>query len=109
MGDLCDRLDSLENWFSHEFSSQISTFPPSIRPTDEFEHRMQSQPCHWRKTVSKRDVSDANRTTDTELVDGERKEKTISDNISLFQSLRVLQEGENDEYVSAIQSECEYI
>lgn len=65
---------------------------------------LQSQPCHWRKTVSKRDVSNANQTGDTELVDGERKEKTISDNISLFQSLRVLQEGENDEYVSAIQS-----
>lgn len=66
---------------------------------------VQSQPCHWRniKSVTKRDVSSANKTIASEVADG-KKEKSVSDNISLFQSLRVLQEGEGDEFSSAVQS-----
>lgn len=64
----------------------------------------QSQPCHWRniKSVSKRDVG--NQTYSSELLDNEssavsneRREKSVSDNISLFKSLRVLQEGEGED------------
>lgn len=51
--------------------------------------RCPTQPCHWRnlKSVSKREISN-----DT-LTGGDKKE-TVSDNISLFQSLRVLQEDD---------------
>lgn len=71
----------------------------------------QSQPCHWRniKTVTKRDVSNTNKTIANELTENGKKEKTVSDNISLFQSLRVLQEGEGDEYNSAVQSKYIFI
>lgn len=56
----------------------------------------QSQPCHWRnlKGVSKRDVS--NQTIPIED-DSEKKDNNLSDNVSLFQSLRVLQEGEGED------------
>lgn len=66
---------------------------------------IQSQPCHWRniKSVTKRDVS--NTTITSELAESEKKEKSVSDNISLFQSLRVLQEGEGeDSYSSSTRS-----
>lgn len=68
----------------------------------------QSQPCHWRniKSVTKRDVSEVNKTISSELA--EKREKSVSDNISLFQSLRVLQEGEGDEYNSAVQSKYKF-
>lgn len=52
---------------------------------------IQSQPCHWRnaKNVVKRSVSD--------LIDGPSTPATsLSENVNLFQSLRVLQEGEVD-------------
>lgn len=54
--------------------------------------------------MTKRDVS--NQTISSELLDNEsssisnsneRREKKVSDNISLFKSLRVLQEGEGDD------------
>lgn len=38
------------------------------------------------------------------MAENGKKEKSVSDNISLFQSLRVLQEGEGDEFSSAVQS-----
>ncbi|XP_065360290.1 uncharacterized protein LOC135954144 [Calliphora vicina] len=68
--------------------------------------RCPSQPCHWRnlKTVTKRDVS--NITMDTTstaavadvLIDTtEKPETSLSENVNLFQSLRVLQEGEADD------------
>lgn len=43
---------------------------------------LQSQPCHWRnlKGVTKREVK------------SEKENSTLSDNISLFQSIRVLQD-----------------
>lgn len=71
---------------------------------------LQSQPCHWRniKSVTKRDVSNVNKTIATEVVENGKKEKSVSDNISLFQSLRVLQEGEGDEFSSAVQSKYDY-
>lgn len=55
----------------------------------------QSQPCHWRniKSVAKRDVSNATSVAGL----NNTKDKSVSDNISLFQSLRVLQEGEDEE------------
>lgn len=55
--------------------------------------RCPSQPCHWRniKGITKREIS--NKTIETT---NETPEPTLSDNISLFQSLRVLQEGEGD-------------
>lgn len=66
----------------------------------------QSQPCHWRnlKSVTKRDVSnqtivlEGNRTEASSSSDEQQsdKENAQSDNISLFQSLRVLQEGEEE-------------
>lgn len=60
---------------------------------------LQSQPCHWRniKSVTKRDVSNATSVTGL----NNKKEKSVSDNISLFQSLRVLQEGEEEEPYSS--------
>lgn len=68
--------------------------------------KIQSQPCHWRniKSVTKRDVSNVNKTIANEVAENGKKEKSVSDNISLFQSLRVLQEGEGDEFSSAVQS-----
>lgn len=54
----------------------------------------------------KRDVSNVNKTIANETDENAKKEKSVSDNISLFQSLRVLQEGEGDEYSSAVQSMC---
>lgn len=55
---------------------------------------VQSQPCHWRnaKSVSKR-------STDVEVG---TTPAALSQNINLFQSLRVLQEGENGEDASAL-------
>ncbi|XP_022223416.2 uncharacterized protein LOC111074789 [Drosophila obscura] len=69
--------------------------------------RCPSQPCHWRnlKAVTKRDTSNM---TATNLslppfsADGEATtespttQTSLSENVNLFQSLRVLQEGEND-------------
>lgn len=48
----------------------------------------QSQPCHWRnlKGIAKRDVQ-------------QETNSTLSDNISLFQALRVLQEEDDDEKI----------
>lgn len=56
----------------------------------------QSQPCHWRnmKNVKRRSVEEAS------------VAPRLSENISLFQSLRVLQEGEEDETPP---SKCYYI
>ncbi|KAI4467955.1 cypher isoform b [Holotrichia oblita] len=50
--------------------------------------RCPTQPCHWRniKTVKKRSIQQANATN-----------TSLSENINLFQSLRVLQDGENEE------------
>lgn len=47
---------------------------------------IQSQPCHWRnlKGVSKREAPSEDHKTNT----------TLSDNISLFQALRVLQDDD---------------
>ncbi|KAJ6640564.1 Cuticlin-6 [Pseudolycoriella hygida] len=61
--------------------------------------RCPSQPCHWRnlKTVTKRDVSNQTIILETNSTSEEKKEAPLSDNISLFQSLRVLQEGEGDD------------
>lgn len=55
---------------------------------------VKSQPCHWRnaKSVSKR-------STDVEVA---TTPAALSQNINLFQSLRVLQEGENSEDASAL-------
>ncbi|XP_012547460.1 uncharacterized protein LOC101736009 [Bombyx mori] len=52
--------------------------------------RCPSQPCHWRnmKSVKRRSVDDKSA--------GTIAPPRLSDNISLFQSLRVLQEGEDD-------------
>lgn len=58
--------------------------------------------------MTKRDVSNANKTIANEVAENGKKEKTVSDNISLFQSLRVLQEGESDEFTSSIQSNYNY-
>lgn len=47
----------------------------------------------------------SNTTITSELAENEKKEKSVSDNISLFQSLRVLQEGEGeDSYSSSTRS-----
>ena len=50
----------------------------------------QSQPCHWRNTKSLKK-------RDTGIEDGNNNETNfgLSNNINLFQSLRVLQEGES--------------
>lgn len=57
--------------------------------------RCPSQPCHWRnlKSVSKRDVSN----NTLSAGDEQKQKESVSDNISLFQSLRVLQEDEGTE------------
>ncbi|XP_073841824.1 uncharacterized protein isoform X2 [Musca autumnalis] len=69
--------------------------------------RCPSQPCHWRnlKAVTKRDVS--NITLETSVTDQipndllmdvtDKPETSLSENVNLFQSLRVLQEGEADD------------
>ncbi|XP_037044683.1 uncharacterized protein LOC119080431 [Bradysia coprophila] len=61
--------------------------------------RCPSQPCHWRnlKTVAKRDVSNQTLILDSNSTTSEKKDAPLSDNISLFQSLRVLQEGEGED------------
>ncbi|KAG5863987.1 hypothetical protein JTB14_009793, partial [Gonioctena quinquepunctata] len=55
--------------------------------------RCPSQPCHWRnvKTVRKRSIDAKPNTTLAPTV------PALSENVNLFQSLRVLQEGEPDE------------
>ncbi|KAG8258583.1 hypothetical protein J6590_027674 [Homalodisca vitripennis] len=60
--------------------------------------RCPSQPCHWRnaKTVAKRSASDAQPTTSSQV--------PLSQNINLFQSLRVLQEGEGAEQAASLNS-----
>lgn len=59
----------------------------------------QSQPCHWRNAKSV-----AKRSTDVEVA---TTPAALSQNVNLFQSLRVLQEGENGEDASAL-SNSEY-
>lgn len=55
------------------------------------------------KTVSKRDVSNetlqllADDDEDKTSLQDDKKDQALSDNISLFQSLRVLQEGEGED------------
>lgn len=51
----------------------------------------QSQPCHWRnvKNVRKRSIEGGNSTANATA--------PLSENVNLFQSLRVLQEGETDQ------------
>lgn len=80
----------------------------SLSSSSSISLNKQSQPCHWRniKSVVKRDVSNVNKTIANETDEIAKKEKNVSDNISLFQSLRVLQEGEGDEFNSAVQSMC---
>jgi len=67
----------------------------------------QSQPCHWRnlKAVTKRDTSNMTATnisipplsSDGEGLTTENPPaNSLSENVNLFQSLRVLQEGETD-------------
>lgn len=66
----------------------------------------QSQPCHWRnlKVVTKRDTSNMTATnlslpplSDAEIEATESPaQASLSENVNLFQSLRVLQEGESD-------------
>ncbi|XP_020709888.2 uncharacterized protein LOC105689275 [Athalia rosae] len=53
--------------------------------------RCPSQPCHWRnsKTVSKRSIDAIDESSSTPAT-------SLSENVNLFQSLRVLQEGEPD-------------
>ncbi|XP_034656037.1 uncharacterized protein LOC117893508 [Drosophila subobscura] len=73
--------------------------------------RCPSQPCHWRnlKAVTKRDTSNMTATnlslpplsTDGEglaalTTESPSTQNSLSENVNLFQSLRVLQEGEND-------------
>ncbi|KAL9901807.1 uncharacterized protein ACN2A1_003467 isoform 1-T1 [Glossina fuscipes fuscipes] len=72
--------------------------------------RCPSQPCHWRnlKAVTKRDIANSSdyalpapsTTLETEAVlmaMTEKPEPPLSENVNLFQSLRVLQEGETDD------------
>ncbi|XP_023310191.1 uncharacterized protein LOC108904100 [Anoplophora glabripennis] len=56
--------------------------------------RCPSQPCHWRniKTVQKRSIEEEASSTI-----GSQNTSSLSENINLFQSLRVLQEGESDD------------
>ncbi|XP_052742051.1 uncharacterized protein LOC112052351 isoform X1 [Bicyclus anynana] len=56
--------------------------------------RCPSQPCHWRNMKSVR-----RRSVETEAASVAPR---LSENISLFQSLRVLQEGEEDEHSRAV-------
>ncbi|ENN80036.1 hypothetical protein YQE_03513, partial [Dendroctonus ponderosae] len=53
--------------------------------------RCPSQPCHWRnvKNVRKRSIEGGNSTANASI--------PLSENVNLFQSLRVLQEGETDQ------------
>ncbi|CAG9788150.1 unnamed protein product [Diatraea saccharalis] len=57
--------------------------------------RCPSQPCHWRnmKSVKRRSVEETERAASVA--------PRLSENISLFQSLRVLQEGEEDSELAA--------
>lgn len=59
--------------------------------------RCPSQPCHWRnvKGVKKRSVDSISTTA----------QPSLSENINLFQSLRVLQEGETDERTASNRTE----
>ncbi|XP_046967894.1 uncharacterized protein LOC124535654 isoform X1 [Vanessa cardui] len=59
--------------------------------------RCPSQPCHWRNMKSVR-----RRSADAETASVAPR---LSENISLFQSLRVLQEGEEDDSVAAIEGQ----
>jgi len=63
-------------------------------------HILQSQPCHWRnaKSLTKRSVDT------TTLVP---LHQALSENVSLFQSLRVLQDGETADTGSSL-SNSEY-
>lgn len=76
---------------------------------------MQSQPCHWRnlKAVTKRDLSNNTSTSfkshAAALIDRssdttDKPETSLSENVNLFQSLRVLQEGETDESTNNVYS-----
>ncbi|XP_037946841.1 uncharacterized protein LOC119678842 [Teleopsis dalmanni] len=66
--------------------------------------RCPSQPCHWRnlKAVTKRDISNMTAAAiaplpladPTEVI--EKQDPPLSENVNLFQSLRVLQEGESE-------------
>lgn len=47
--------------------------------------------------MAKRDVSNQTLILDSNSTSEEKKDAPLSDNISLFQSLRVLQEGEGEE------------
>ncbi|XP_054085683.1 uncharacterized protein LOC105213039 isoform X2 [Zeugodacus cucurbitae] len=81
--------------------------------------RCPSQPCHWRnlKTVSKRDITNSttlNTASEVERMhssqnprnkledyvmavsNADKQHASLSENLNLFQSLRVLQEGESD-------------
>ncbi|KAL7734211.1 hypothetical protein ACLKA6_011880 [Drosophila palustris] len=68
--------------------------------------RCPSQPCHWRnlKAVTKRDTSNMTATNLSlpplsdagESATESPAQASLSENVNLFQSLRVLQEGEND-------------
>lgn len=60
---------------------------------------MKSQPCHWRnvKNVKKRSIDTLPSTTTTLA-------PSLSENINLFQSLRVLQEGETEDDVTVTNS-----
>ncbi|XP_017840418.1 uncharacterized protein LOC108598313 [Drosophila busckii] len=68
--------------------------------------RCPSQPCHWRnlKAITKRDISNRTATNLSLPPLSEAPEHTtdnpaqpaLSENVNLFQSLRVLQEGETD-------------
>ncbi|EDV95622.1 GH15681 [Drosophila grimshawi] len=65
--------------------------------------RCPSQPCHWRnlKAVTKRDTSNMTATNLSlpplaDAVDTATESPALSENVNLFQSLRVLQEGESD-------------
>ncbi|CAH2010424.1 unnamed protein product [Acanthoscelides obtectus] len=55
--------------------------------------RCPNQPCHWRnvKNVRKRSIESQTSTTIAPKI------APLSENVNLFQSLRVLQEGETDE------------
>lgn len=63
---------------------------------------LQSQRCHWRnlKSVAKREVT-SNQTILEESEDKEKNEVSLSENVNLFQSLRVLQEEDGVEEETA--------
>ncbi|CAD7081680.1 unnamed protein product [Hermetia illucens] len=64
--------------------------------------RCPSQRCHWRnlKSVAKREVT-SNQTILEESEDKEKSEVSLSENVNLFQSLRVLQEEDGVEEETA--------